>query len=38
MHGTAHSEEAWAALNEWDQGYWYGVAEFVLDYYDERAP
>jgi hypothetical protein len=29
--------EAWEQMGEWDQGYWYGVAEFVLDNFNEKA-
>lgn len=36
MHGTSGHEEAWLALDEWERGYWYGVAEFVYDNFDEK--
>jgi hypothetical protein len=36
MHGIAGQEEAWAAMDEWEQGYWYGVAEFVYENFDEK--
>jgi hypothetical protein len=37
MHGTRGWDEAWEQMGEWDQGYWYGVAEFVLDNFNEKA-
>lgn len=36
MHGIAVQEEAWELLNDWEQGYWYGVAEFVFENFDEK--
>jgi hypothetical protein len=36
MHGVYGHEEAWLTLGEWDQGYWYGVAEFVFDNFEEK--
>jgi hypothetical protein len=36
MHGVAGHEEAWQALGEWGQGYWYGVAELVYENFDEK--
>jgi hypothetical protein len=36
MHGLAGSLEAWSKLDEWEQGYWFGVAEFVADHFEEK--
>jgi hypothetical protein len=36
MHGISGHEAAWEALGEWDRGYWYGVAEFVYENFDEK--
>jgi hypothetical protein len=36
MHGLSNSKEAWEKLNEWDKSYWYGVAEFVFENFEEK--
>jgi hypothetical protein len=36
-HGITGHEEAWEALGDWGQGYWYGVAEFVYENFDEKT-
>ncbi|MDA4131907.1 MAG: hypothetical protein OK454_02100 [Thaumarchaeota archaeon] len=35
-HGLSASDKAWAALDEWEKGYWHSVAEFVLEYFEEE--
>lgn len=36
MHGLRDHAEAWQRLDEWDKGYWFGVAEFVFEWFDEK--
>jgi hypothetical protein len=37
MHGIAGSKEAWDKLDEWEQIGWHGVAEFVIENFNEKV-
>ena len=36
-HGTCGHDEAWENMDDWDRGYWYSVAEFVFENFEEKV-
>lgn len=37
-HGLSnkYSQDHWNTIDEWEQGYWHGVAEFVLEHFERK--